>query len=107
MTPVDLVLSRLDEPREVAPGRWRARCPAHGGKNRTTLAVTDGDDGRVLLHCFSDCDTEAVVHAIGLTLADLFPDRPGSPGGVLGPRGTRSCRRKCLKRCASNARWCS
>jgi hypothetical protein len=34
------------------------------------------DDGRILVHCFSGCDVSAVVSALGLSLADLFPERP-------------------------------
>lgn len=34
----------------------------------------------MLLHCFAGCSIDAVVGAIGLQLADLFPPRP-EPGG--------------------------
>lgn len=32
-------------------------------------------DGRVLIHCFSGCEPDAILGAIGLTFADLFPDK--------------------------------
>jgi hypothetical protein len=32
----------------------------------------------VLLHCFVDCEPEAIVAAIGLTMKDLFPPRPAA-----------------------------
>jgi hypothetical protein len=73
---LDAVLARLDSPREVAPGRWRARCPAHDGKSRSTLSLTRGDDDRVLLHCFGGCEVEQVVATLGLQLADLMPPAP-------------------------------
>jgi len=85
MSPLEFVLSRLDQPREVAPGRWRARCPAHDGKNRSTLSITQRDDGAVLLHCFAECDAAAVVQAMGLDIADLFPPKPTAPGGGSSP----------------------
>jgi len=40
--------------------------------------VRELDDGRVLLHAFCGCDTGSVLGNLGLTLADLFPERlPG------------------------------
>jgi hypothetical protein len=80
MTPLDLVLSRCEGAREVAPGRWRACCPAHGGKNRGTLAVSEGDVGQVLMHCFAGCEFGAVVRSMGLQASDLYPARPQAPG---------------------------
>ena len=76
----DLLLSLLDKPREVAPGRWRCRCPGHDGKSAQALAITEGDDGRVLVHCFAGCEVAAVVHALGLELHDLFSPRPPPDG---------------------------
>jgi hypothetical protein len=52
-----------------------ARCPAHDDKN-PSLAIAEGDDGRALLTCHAGCATAAVVEALGLTMADLFPLRP-------------------------------
>jgi hypothetical protein len=85
MIPIDLVLSRLDHPREVARGRWRACCPAHEGKNRTTLAISKSDEGSVLLFCHVGCTPDAIVGAIGLDLKDLFPPPPKTLGGGAGP----------------------
>ena len=71
---VEVVLARLEGVRSTVPHRWIARCPAHQDKS-PSLAIADGEDGRVLLHCFGGCDTEAVLSAIGLTMSDLFPQR--------------------------------
>lgn len=71
MTPVENLISRL----EVVKGRngaWTARCPAHADKS-PSLAVREGEDGRVLLHCFGGCSTADVVASIGLDMTDLFP----------------------------------
>ena len=51
----------------------KAKCPAHND-NVASLSVTDGDD-RVVLHCHAGCEPEAVVSAMGLTFADLFPSK--------------------------------
>lgn len=73
MNAVHKLLDRLPHMRSVGPNKWRGPCPAHGGRSQS-LAIAEAD-GRVLLHCFSGCDTVAVLGAIGLAIADLF-DRP-------------------------------
>jgi len=73
--PIDLVLSRLPRAKKAGAG-WRAPCPNCGPDSKSEkLAVTEGDDGRVLLHCFAGCAPAAVLAAVGLAVADLF-DRP-------------------------------
>jgi len=71
MTPVELVLSKLPQAKRDGKG-WMALCPAHDDR-RPSLRVTAGDDGRALVHCHAGCTPEAVVGALGLTLADLMP----------------------------------
>ncbi|MEK7888248.1 hypothetical protein AAB992_14105 [Burkholderia contaminans] len=73
--PITTLLDRLSGVREVAPGRWRAMCPAHDGR-RPALAITETADGTVLLHCFAGCAVADVAAAVGLDLADLFPRLP-------------------------------
>lgn len=70
----DKLLSRLDRVRERGRGQWSARCPAHDDRS-PSLSVRELDDGRLLVHCFGGCDVTAVVGAVGLDLADLFPER--------------------------------
>jgi hypothetical protein len=54
---------------------FRACCPGHGGDNPSALKVAVGADGRALLWCFAhQCDVEAITAALGLQVADLFPD---------------------------------
>lgn len=72
---VDAFLSRLDGVRG-RDGAWTARCPAHADRS-PSLSVKALPDGRILMHCFGGCDTEAVLGALGLTLTDLFPERLG------------------------------
>jgi hypothetical protein len=56
---------------------WAAKCPGHQDKN-ASLAISEGDDGRTLLHCHAGCDFSAVVSAAGLKPADLFPAKPSN-----------------------------
>ncbi len=69
---VDTLLSHLQGVRKTGSGRWIAKCPAHNDRS-PSLSVCELNDGRVLLHCFAGCEALAVVQAVGLTLADLFP----------------------------------
>ena len=70
----DEFVSRLDKVRQTGPSRWTARCPAHPDKN-PSLAISEGDDGRILIKCFAECGIEAIVAAAGLTLSDIMPER--------------------------------
>src|SRR4051812_665075 len=82
MTPLERVLDKLEHVRRSGTG-YAARCSGHqDGEN--SLSVGTGEDGRVLLKCFVGCRVEDIVAAIGLTMADLFPDsgrRNGRGGG--------------------------
>jgi hypothetical protein len=59
-------------------GRWQARCPAHPDRS-PSLAITEGDEGRVLVRCWVGCDTQAILAALGLTMRDLFSAEPADP----------------------------
>ena len=70
------LLDNLDGLRETASGRWIARCPAHDDRH-PSLSIRLLEDGRILVRCFAGCDALDVVHAVGLELRDLFPERGG------------------------------
>jgi len=71
------------DPRAAGADRWVSRCPSHQGRRRN-LSISRGDDGRVLVYCHHadkagrGCEAESVAHAVGLSLAELFP--PGEHG---------------------------
>jgi hypothetical protein len=52
--------------------QWSALCPAHNDKE-PSLSLREGDDGRALVKCHAGCTPEAVVAALGLSMAALFP----------------------------------
>lgn len=64
-------LNKLDKV-QGKRGHWIACCPAHEDK-RPSLAITETDDGRILLKCFAGCSAYEVVSAVGMDLTDLFP----------------------------------
>lgn len=69
---IDNFLTCFDQPRKVGRN-WLVRCAAH--KDRTpSLSIAEGDDGRILLRCFSGCSSEDIVEQMGLSLSDLFPE---------------------------------
>lgn len=55
--------------------QWSARCPAHDDR-RSSLSISIGEGGRVLLNCHAGCAAEDVTAALGLTMKDLFVDKP-------------------------------
>lgn len=69
---VDTLLQRLKKV-TGRNGHWTACCPAHEDRS-PSLAVTETDDGRILLKCFGGCSVQAIVGAIGMDMTDLFPD---------------------------------
>jgi hypothetical protein len=52
---------------------YRAACPVHDDPS-PSVGWRDGDSARVLLLCRAGCETQDVIEAWGLTLADLFHD---------------------------------
>lgn len=75
VVPMTAFLDRLEGVRPNGGGRWIARCPSHADRS-PSLAIREIEDGRLLIHCHAGCDPADVVGAVGLTLADLFPERP-------------------------------
>jgi putative DNA primase/helicase len=45
------------------PSGWIARCPAHEDRN-PSLSLTDGEGGRLLVHCHAGCEQIAVIDAL-------------------------------------------
>lgn len=67
--------------RRVGVGRWMAKCPSHPD-NSPSLSISQGRDGRVLLHCHAGCAVTAILRASGLRLRDLFAGPPPSAAQV-------------------------
>lgn len=87
MSPTNRFLQQLESVKPSGRG-FTARCPAHEDRG-PSLSITEGEDGRVLLHCFAGCHPQEVVAVLGLTMADLFPANgtprrpPPAPGVSL------------------------
>ena len=70
INPIDLILSRVDS-KATSHGRHLAHCPAHPDKT-PSLAIGEGEGGRVLLHCYAGCEVSDIVASLGLEMGDLF-----------------------------------
>lgn len=89
----DVLLSRLRGVRATGPSSWRADCPNGHQHARGSLAVSVADDGRVLLTCFACHDTPAILAALGLELADLYPERIRDPSPEARQRAREAFKR--------------
>lgn len=83
---VERVLDALERrgcrPRRSGSG-WSACCPAHEDRN-PSLSLSEGDDGRALLHCHAGCETDAIARELELEPRDLFSESMNGRGGALG-----------------------
>ena len=70
---LNTLLSRLEKVQPIGNDRYKALCPAHDDRSPSLAIKFDGD--RLLLHCFSGCETADVLGAIGLTFADIMPNK--------------------------------
>ncbi len=81
MTTRPAILDHLDHVQVESDKQWTALCPAHPDR-KPSLSVGVGDDGRVLVHCQAGCPIDAVLEALQMTRADLFPEASApSPNG--------------------------
>lgn len=78
-TTVADVLGRLEGVRRSGDG-WAAKCPAHPDRH-ASLSVSEGDNGRPLLHCHAGCTFEAVAALVGMDRGHFapMPDAPRPP----------------------------
>lgn len=77
---------------------WIFRCPAHADRH-PSAAASVGADERILLKCWAGCTAQEITGALGLKLADLFPDTTPSREEI-----TRARREREAKAAAEKAR---
>lgn len=82
MTKVDEMISRLHNVKPRGKRAWLASCPAHEDRD-PSLAITEADDGRILLKCFAGCTALDVIHSLGMEVKDLFPQHGLNPYGTM------------------------
>ena len=73
----EAIAQRCDNARQTGNG-FEACCPAHEDTT-PSLSITPDTD-KILLHCHAGCPVDAIVAALGMTMADLFLRPPPSNG---------------------------
>jgi len=96
----------LVEGRAVGRNRFQARCPAHCDRS-PSLSIANGQDGRILLHCFAGCATDEILAALKLSRRDLFQGPPPSPAQLAVLDATRKVaeQRRRAARAAEGEAW--
>jgi putative DNA primase/helicase len=90
MTPIDLVLDRLQYTGARTGSSFKCHCPAHDDRTES-LSVTEKQDGTVMFKCHAGCDQDKVLAAMGLTWPDLFPNGSApSSNGASPPKKSTS-----------------
>lgn len=77
MTPLELITGRLDSVKG-SNGNYRARCPAHEGRN-LTLSIKERQDGKAQVTCYKGCTADEITAAVGLKTRDLYPESNLTP----------------------------
>jgi putative DNA primase/helicase len=54
--------------------KWTAQCPAHDDQT-ASLSISEGKNGKVLVHCFAGCDYKGIFAAIGLIPSGKYKPR--------------------------------
>lgn len=67
---INELLNRLDHVKEQG-GYWTAHCPAHDDRH-SSLSISQGKGGKILLKCHAGCETSDIVGALRLQMSDLF-----------------------------------
>jgi hypothetical protein len=92
----------LVKARQLGTSRWMAQCPAHPDRT-PSLSIREGDDGRVLLHCFGGCGTARILDALGLGMRDLFAGPRPDPEQLRAARVAQQVREQ--KAAATRQAW--
>jgi hypothetical protein len=58
---------------QKAGNGWEARCPVHDDQH-PSLSIKGGDKHPLVLKCGANCSTADVLAAVGLSLADCYPE---------------------------------
>jgi len=71
---INEILSKFQKVYKSGNDQWQCLCPVHEDKS-PSVGIKLVNDGRILIHCFSGCNTNDILDAVGLTFDNLFPNR--------------------------------
>ena len=66
------ILHNLKKVKGGPGGQFTACCPAHDDRH-ASLSVSQGEDGRIFLHCYAGCSLDSIAVALGISMKDLYP----------------------------------
>lgn len=92
--PIDQFLALFQGVKPAGENRWMALCPAHADTQQS-LSIKVGRDA-ILLKCHAGCQTPDIVKAIGLTMADLFLNKPEASRKIVATYPYHSAQGKLL-----------
>lgn len=78
MTPDDLLM-RFEMVKPSGRDAWVCNCPNPAHTRRERRLAIAVKDGVILMHCFACHDVASILSAVGLEMADLFPERIKDP----------------------------
>lgn len=62
--------------RQEGKGKYMACCPVHGDSN-PSMSVSEGENGRILLHCFGcEASPKEIIEALGAEMSDIMGGVP-------------------------------
>ena len=79
------ILDRVAFYKQVRENEWACLCPGHNDKS-PSLSVTEKDNGKILLKCWSGCSNLDIITALGLSWDALFPTNDGYRHSPANPR---------------------
>ncbi len=71
---INEILSKFQRVYKSGTDQWQCLCPVHNDKS-PSVGIKYTKDGRILIHCFSGCETNEILNAVGLSFDDLFPNK--------------------------------
>lgn len=70
MSDINEILSHFQHVERRGDGKYQCRCPAHSDKE-ASLSISQGRNGKILLHCHAGCKTEDILASVGLSMSDI------------------------------------
>ncbi len=75
---IETFLSHFDHVKAAGPEEWSCECPTHDDDDHKSLSIGHKGD-KILVYCHAGCNTEDVLAAKGLTMADLKNGQKPAP----------------------------
>lgn len=70
----DLIANKTNCQPKIYGNGYLLCCPSHNDK-KPSLSISEGTDGRILLHCFTGCTIEEICLSLNKKKSALFPPK--------------------------------